>query len=723
MREQHGFISEFKRSNTDAVSDLHSFSNYDLVELIAVGGMGEVYLARQRTAFGRAVAVKIIRSDLVNDPAARQRFLREAEMGSYLKHDHILPLLEFGEEQGRLFIVTPYIEGGTLAQRLDRGPLSLTEVHALFSALVRAVSYLHKRGIVHRDLKPGNILLDKEEDSDRIYVRLIDFGIATAQGLPIGAPLTSPDSDSEYELGTIAYMAPERLDGVAAPSNDIFSLGIILHVMLTGELPAPGGFHGLPAPLTSVIRRCIAVNPDERFATADDLSQSFEQAYMSLTSPGLPAIRRSVQPETPQSHPPLTNEPQATLVQPLSPSPSQLQEPASRPPKSASREYPVVPRLASPSLLSNPPQESTILPPLPNQRSKFSKLDYDAPTTEIDTDSKKKRFLSVGTMANAQQTQLPKQRVPRRPGRRGISIFLLICILIVLLVGLMGGIGYVVFQSSIIATVTVEPRVQTVSSVFTLTAQPGLKASNASLSEIPANVFTSTAKGSLQGTTSGVTGCTLAIFDCKPAVTLNDISSLSAQLMPGLKTQIQQDLSKQAAAAGATTVGDIFYSSGDISPNPPLGTSSKTVTVTVTEQGSIEYFKAKDAQNLAVQMLQRKLGSNYTFIDSSTRVGTPVVRSVGNNGAIKIAIAAAGVARYQIPSTALSDIKNHVKGQSLKTAQTFISQYPGLNSTDSSIRISYGTTVPTNIQQIKLVQLNPINIPAVQLPAVPRTGT
>src|SRR5436305_12051882 len=126
------------------------FGNYDLVRRIAVGGMGEVYLAHQRTAFGREVAVKIIRSDLVHDMTARQRFLREAEVNAYLKHDHILPLVEFGEEQGRLFLVTPYIKGGTLLKRLKTGPLSLAEVHQLFTALLEAVAYLHKRGVIHR---------------------------------------------------------------------------------------------------------------------------------------------------------------------------------------------------------------------------------------------------------------------------------------------------------------------------------------------------------------------------------------------------------------------------------------------------------------------------------------------------------------------------------------------------------------------------------------------
>ena len=93
------------------------FGNYELVRRIDVGGMGEVYLAHQLSAFGRAVAIKIIRSDLTHDITARARFLREAEVSAHLKHEHILPMYDFGEVDGRLFMATPYIEGGTLATR------------------------------------------------------------------------------------------------------------------------------------------------------------------------------------------------------------------------------------------------------------------------------------------------------------------------------------------------------------------------------------------------------------------------------------------------------------------------------------------------------------------------------------------------------------------------------------------------------------------------------
>src|SRR6184192_3377895 len=270
-----------KRSNPGGErQNRYRFGNYDLVRRIDVGGMGEVYLAHQRTAFGREVAIKIIRSDLVHDTTARQRFLREAEVNAYLKHEHILPLFEFGEEQGRLFLVTPYIAGGTLSRRLQAGPLSLVEVHQLFTALVKAVAYIHRRGVVHRDLKTGNILLEEEENTGEIYVRLIDFGIATIQGMAASPPLTTDGTS----MGTVAYMAPERLSGIAAPSNDIFSLGVILYQMLTGQLPSAEHRVSLPQSLEYVVDQCITPDPAHRFATAEDVLNAFEYAYQYLNT-------------------------------------------------------------------------------------------------------------------------------------------------------------------------------------------------------------------------------------------------------------------------------------------------------------------------------------------------------------------------------------------------------------------------------------------------------
>ncbi|GER87830.1 hypothetical protein KDW_19920 [Dictyobacter vulcani] len=806
MNEQYGFISERKRPELEEGLDLQHFANYDLVRRIDVGGMGEVYLARQRTAFGREVAVKIIRPDLVNDATARQRFLREAEVASYLKHDHILPLLEFGEEQGRLFIVTPYIKDGDLAQRLALGSLPVTEVHELFSALCRAVSYLHKRGIVHRDLKPANILLDKEEDSGRVYVRLIDFGIASSQGVLTSGPLNT----STREFGTADYMAPERLLGVAAPSNDIFSLGVILHVMLTGELPHPEATQQLPIPLMSVIDRCLEVEPDERFLSVDDLLLAFEHAYKSLTaSQQMSSVQPIAVPATPPARPavetsrpaldddfdddastevPIKRAADKTVRSPINgiskeitsrppvrgsgaestsrpPVRGSSTESTSRPPtrgagaqdavsrtgrRMGSGEQPVLSNngrkvetgehkatlaatgksftqaIRSRATSAAPATSGgTVLPRVAQKGDNFGPIDYDAPTTEFEPESIPRRSSAPipkvakrsSKVAAAPATQTKKRK---RRGSALVVTFILIGAVLLLILG----ISYLIIQASVTANVTLSPKVQSVNGVFTFVARPGVKSVNSATGVIPASVFTSSQKDSRSGRPTGVSGCVLGIFECKQTVSLMDVSAISAQLRPSLKYQISQDLHKQANLAGATTVGDIFYSDGTITANPPVGTVSKTVTVTMTEQGSMEYVKSKDVQSLALQMLKRKLLSNYTLIDSMTRVGQPVVQSVNANGEVKVAIAAAGVSRYQISETEMTTIKNQIKGMSVKDARAALLKHSNLDATTLAVHLSYGNNVPTNIQQIKIITVDPTNVPTIQLPAVPKpSGT
>ncbi|GCF06729.1 serine/threonine protein kinase [Dictyobacter arantiisoli] len=789
MSENFGFVSERKQHIKEEGLALQSFGNYELIRRIDVGGMGEVYLAHQRSAFGREVAIKIIRSDLVNDAIARQRFVREAEVASYLKHNHILPLLEFGEEQGRLFIVTPYIKDGTLAQRLQRGALPITEVHHLFNALGRAVSYLHKRGIVHRDLKPANILLDKEEDGDRVYVRLIDFGIAWSQGIFNNGPLPTNGPD----FGTADYMAPERLQGIAAPSNDIYSLGVILHLMLTGDLPRPEAPQNLPMPLMSVISRCLETEPEDRFASVDDLLLSFDHAFKSLTSSQQMRPVQAVQPaqgeisRTRRNGPMLDEEDETEVaaerwkeqekqepIKPHLPPPTlrahqgqQGTEPSSRPPargdapsrppvrRGSSGEHPsippatkrvlrqesgpqraipaahtannmpVIPQTARLTPAPVPAQQThgTILPSLSQKDTAFKKMDYDAPTTEIDAEVSRPRRKFLPAKEQRQQVASPtsQSKPPRTRRKRRGSVIAIFGGLILAVLLAMAGITYLIVQASTTASVLIAPRMQTVNGVFTLTAKPGVKTIDASAKVIPANVLTSTQQGSMQGRPTGVSGCVLSIFECKETVSLEDVSTLAAQVKPGLKYQITQDINKQAKLIGGTIVGTIVYSDGTITANPAVGTVSKSMSVTVNEQGSVEYFQAKDVQNLALQMLKSKLSSNYDLIDAMTRVGQPVIRSQDANGNITIAIAAAGISRYQITDNILATLKNQLKGSNLKQAQSIIRQQPNLDTATASVHLSYGDTIPANVQQIHITILNPTAIPAVKLPTVPRS--
>ncbi|HEV2659470.1 MAG TPA: protein kinase, partial [Ktedonobacteraceae bacterium] len=433
-KEQHGLQGDGQHKS--------SFGHYDLVRRIDVGGMGEVYLARQRTAFGREVALKVIRSDLVHDITARKRFLREAEVSAHLKHEHILPLYEFGEEQGRLFLVTPYIEGGTLASRLQAGPFSLSETHQLFTALVRAVAYVHKRGVVHRDLKPSNILLDTEEGTGQVYVRLIDFGIASLPGVVSDAPLTTAGN----EMGTVAYMAPERLNGVAAPSNDIYSLGMILYQMLTRQLPGSDQAVTLAQPLDAVVQRAIAPDPRNRFATADELRHAFEDAYQAVrqASRSRPAQNVPVTPVVPASQVDATEPADAEPIEP----PTTDKAHTASPPESAElgENEPTPRRVAIPrSALPRPaaritqenvavPRSEMVLAPLPGAR--FNRSDYNAPTTSFNpSDLQARQGVQHVDDTTSVATKLPVR--PRK--KRRFSALLIVPVLIVIIVLVIAG--------------------------------------------------------------------------------------------------------------------------------------------------------------------------------------------------------------------------------------------------------------------------------------------
>jgi serine/threonine protein kinase len=770
MREQHGPIKE---QQVTGGLKVQQFGNYDLVRRIDVGGMGEVYLARQRTAFGREVAVKIIRSDLVHDITARKRFLREAEVSAYVKHEHILPLVEFGEEQGRLFLVTPYIKGGTLGTRLQRGALALDEVHLLFRALVQAVAYLHRRGVIHRDLKPSNILLDREDDSGQIYVRLIDFGIASLQGSSASPPLTTAGN----EMGTLAYMAPERANGIAAPSNDIYSLGVILYQMLTGRLSTTGKLDApMCAAMKKVVQRATAANPDERFASADELLKGFEQAYLvakteppvqaepivqpkpiirpeqvvepkPIVQPKTPVSEKSVQarrtgqfvrvtkptehassktnmPDLPVKHEEidLSDEDLSPLGLPLQPLQKEAFEPlddmtptprrlnVSRPLRNTGSHARVSVKAPEPE--AEVKQEDLIIAAPPGQGRAFKVEDYNAPTTVLGPSAKVKRLADEAEISG----KIKPKRIPKKPGGFvvvGVSLG------IVALLFAMGGLGFLAFQASIKADITVTPQVRSVSKVFTITARPDLQMTDPGTASIPITVLNSSQQASQQGKTSGVQGCTF-IFNCQRSVSVLDQAFLAVQLEPSVRTKIQQDLQKQAQAAGATIVGNISYTNDNVTSNPPVDSPSSTVTVTVSEQGSVEAVKAQDVRAMAQMLLKQQIGQDYELIDGLTQVGQPVIQGgMDANGAIKIAVAAGGVERYLVSDALRATIQNHIKGMTVNAAKGYLMTLPNLDPKSVNVHVSYGDTIPNNAQQININTVTPTTLPGVQLPAVP----
>ncbi len=289
---------------------------YELLERVGVGGMAEVYRARQIKAFGREVAVKIIKSGFAEDDLFRQRFLREAQSTARLTHPHILQLIELGQG-GRdgelLFLVMPYVRGGTLRNLLDRtgGPLPLHQTAQFFAQLCDAVHYAHNQGLVHRDIKPSNILLQSEQ-----YLLLGDFGIA----------LDTEDirlTSTGLGMGTAEYMAPEQAKGLADFRSDLYSLGIVLFEMLTGKVPFVGRtafdilFQHATAPvqpiqrvnpalpdslagINRVIQRALAKDPGKRFQSAAELNAAV-QAVLGRAAEAPAGV--VVSPEAPAQRP------------------------------------------------------------------------------------------------------------------------------------------------------------------------------------------------------------------------------------------------------------------------------------------------------------------------------------------------------------------------------------------------------------------------------------
>ncbi|MEO8973973.1 MAG: serine/threonine-protein kinase [Ktedonobacteraceae bacterium] len=694
MREQHGPGFD-TLSGGQGIAYPRRFGNYDLERRIDVGGMGEVYLARQRSAFDREVAIKIIRSDLVHDMTARRRFLREAEVNAHIKHEHILPLYEFGEEQGRLFLVTPFIAGGTLSRRLHKGPMMLSEVRQLFTALVRAVAYIHRRGVVHRDLKPSNILLDQEENSDRVYVRLIDFGIATIQGMAASPPLTTAGT----EMGTLAYMAPERMSGIAAPSNDIFSLGIILHQMLTGRIPEDEPKATLPKPLAYVVNRSIAPGLEERFATADELLDAFEEAYQLLTAQEEEAVPTVQRTGANRTH-------------------TVTRRRAERAEEGSDTGY------MNGNVRTEEKTASRIntLSSAPQKLGMFIESDYAAPTVNFEAHSfAAQGVLDVDALPTAPPLAPNKPPLPQHTKKRRNPIVAVVTVLIALVLLVMAGLLYFGLQTVIAptATINISPKVVVVQSVYHITAQPALKTSNLATSSIPAELLNENKTDARSGSTTGQ-NCFFGIFNCQQTVSETDVNNLAVQLQQTLRAEITTNLQQQLRTSNGTAIGTIQFNDGAVTPNPAVGATSKTVTVSMTEQGSLNYYKAIDAQNMARQLLQQqvqKLGPNHILLNASIAIGQPAITAVNNTGVV-LSVAAGGDVQYQISSLQLHDIANHVKSMKQQNALAYIKQEPGIDPTSATIHLSTGDTMPGNTQQITFIPVNPTTIPPFNLPTV-----
>lgn len=261
-----------------------TLGRYELRRRIAQGGMAEVYLAYDRRV-RRQVAVKVLYGR--DEPFVR-RFEREALAVGALSHNHILPLYDFGEQSPWYYLVMPYVDGCTLRDYLFRHKqLTLEEAASFLSQIASALQYAHDHGVVHRDVKPSNILLRQDG-----YAYLVDFGLAKA--IQSAEALTSAGA----MVGTPEYMAPEQSNGLSDYRSDIYSLGIILYQMLTGQLPflaespvavslkhiqsqppSPRTLNSaIPQSIEDVILKAMAKDPANRYQAAKELAAAYWKA-------------------------------------------------------------------------------------------------------------------------------------------------------------------------------------------------------------------------------------------------------------------------------------------------------------------------------------------------------------------------------------------------------------------------------------------------------------
>lgn len=275
---------------------------YVLDRVVGQGATANVHLARD-TARGIAVAIKILRDELSDSPATG-RFLREIRRTAGLHHPHILPVLDSGEYDGRLYVVLPFMEGGTLAQLLKREPhLEFERVLDIARPIADALDYAHKRGLIHRDVKPENILFTENRPC------LGDFGIAHALDVSGADSLSS--SSKKVVRGTAAYMSPEQ--AAASPHidgrSDLYSLACVIYEMITGmqafigpttEMIISQRFISRPRdvrvyrPVTpravdDVLAKAFSITPADRYRTASELVAALESALTSSAGPGTSA--------------------------------------------------------------------------------------------------------------------------------------------------------------------------------------------------------------------------------------------------------------------------------------------------------------------------------------------------------------------------------------------------------------------------------------------------
>jgi serine/threonine protein kinase len=739
--------------------------NYDVIRRIRVGGMGAVYEGRQRTAFGRRVAIKVILGSYASDREMRRRFAREARTIARLQHPHILQLIEFGEQDGMLFLVMPFIEGGTLTSYLRRELPTLQDIASIFLQLLDAVEYAHDEGLIHRDIKSSNVLLDARRGGVP-YVYLADFGLVrTSKNLELEE--TGKPIPLDQIPGTPHYMAPEQTRGIVTPAIDIYALGVLLYQMLTGELPyddpddvkvvkmhlsapVPSPCErdaSVPVELGEVARKAMAKRPEQRFASVAEMRAAFTEAVegpLARVTEDDPDIAIEL-PPPPQPAPPRRKSIPLPAPEPKKPP---------MPVTARKRARPVTP--------------STLLAPA-------------RPRVGGSKRRKNRRFvLTVVAAALVPAILLVALLMPRV---LGISLF---------------PAGFPLVGASPLATVTVTVKSQTVQDTYLLMAEPTITQSDPTTRAIPDRLLTASASDSrtvpatgvltipgtqargtllfdnsshqtfnlqsgmpfmasdsvqvvlaqdvtipprqdgVDGTISApaiaaapgaagdITAGALAATCCNNQVVVSnpqaftggtdartvhivqqaDLNAARNALTPGLENEALQKVQRQIAAGEAKAGAPVYVV--DSSSNQPVGARSNTVTVQVSVTATVTVYAVQMAFQMARLLLGEKAaqnpGNNYQS-NSPPVVDTPAVIAQENNGVIYLSVRVHGVWFYQISQQQINLWRQSIKDATPQLAQAFMLQQSGVAHV--IIQLPFGADhLPSSVDQIQIVLVN-----------------
>ena len=277
-----------------------TISHYKILEKLGEGGMGVVYKAED-TKLDRTVALKFLPPELTKDPEAKERFIHEAKAASAIEHENICNIHEIDEtEDGHIFIAMACYDGDSLQEKIEKGPFNIEEAIDIGTQIAEGLHEAHEKGIVHRDIKSANIMITTKGQA-----KIMDFGLAKLRGQK---KLTKDGTT----VGTVAYMSPEQARGEEVDHRtDIWSLGVVLYEMITGQRPFKGEYDqavvysilnedprpvtglrtGVPMELEGIIAKALTKNPQARYQHIDELAVDLQRIKRESTIETLPSSR------------------------------------------------------------------------------------------------------------------------------------------------------------------------------------------------------------------------------------------------------------------------------------------------------------------------------------------------------------------------------------------------------------------------------------------------